>query len=347
MNNNASKPKPEIEKPRVLEHSGLLVSNVINNQEENVMSNTNTVINLRQFIEARDGRPTTTSLQVAESFGKLHKDILKRIRSLLKELPDGYERNFAPIQIDVDLGQGRTRQDTAYRMTRNGFTLLAFGLTGARALEFKIAYIDAFDQMEAELLQQAPRQPAVAVQADEDVIHLHYNRRPLLVYRQGQNFWYRSAHVAALVGGRDSHVVTRSLPPEDTISLQTGNQHVGMISHRALLASLGRLKREDAEALLAWLQLVIPGAFVPPPTPAPTLPSPADAGSLLRAMLAGERFICHLDDLGHITLREIPNDHLIISAERLPSYIADPCGPKRQLLPAILQAVSQRMERAA
>ncbi len=30
-----------------------------------------------------------------------------------------------------------------------------------------------------------------------------------------------------------------------------------------------------------------------------------------------------------------------------PSYIADPCGPKRQLLPAILQAVSQRMERAA
>ena len=293
-----------------------------------------------------DGRATTTSLHVAEHFGKLHKNVLKAIAALDCS-PDFHKLNFEPMIIEVEIGKGATRKDPAFRMTRDGFTFLCMGFIGKEAAKWKEAYINAFNQMEAELLQQAPRQPAMIVQADEDVIHLHYNRRPLLVYRQGQNFWYRSAHVAALVGGRDSHVVTRSLPPEDTISLQTGNQHVGMISHRALLASLGRLKREDAEALLAWLQLVIPGAFTPMPAAEPAQLNPEDAGSLLRAMLAGTRFLCHLDDMGRVNLREIPSDHMIISAERLPSYIADPCGPKRQLLPAILQAVSQRMERAA
>lgn len=208
-----------------------------------------------------NGHPTTTSLQVAETFGKLHKDVLKRIRSLLEELPAGYERNFAPIQIDVDLGHGRTRKDTAYRMDRKGFTLLALGLTGARALEFKVAYIDAFDQMEQQL--QQPVANSVLVPADEDTIQLHYNRRPLLVYRHGAAFWYRAAHVGALVGLRDSHALTRALPPAEVSLMQAGNQKVTWLSHRGMLASLGRLRQTEAEALLEWLKLLLPGAFMP------------------------------------------------------------------------------------
>jgi phage regulator Rha-like protein len=46
---------------------------------------------------------------------------------------------------------GVIRKDPAYRLTRDGFTLLAMGFTGKRALQFKLAYIDAFNKMEAEL----------------------------------------------------------------------------------------------------------------------------------------------------------------------------------------------------
>ena len=103
-----------------------------------------------------DGQITTTSLQIAEHFGKQHKDVLRAIKNLLKELPEGYQRNFALIQIDVDLGMGRTRKDPAYRITRDGFTLLAMGFTGKEALQWKLAYITAFNAMEAELLRKAP-----------------------------------------------------------------------------------------------------------------------------------------------------------------------------------------------
>ncbi|MDO1474189.1 Rha family transcriptional regulator [Comamonas thiooxydans] len=42
---------------------------------------------------------------------------------------------------------GRTLPD--YRIVRDGLTLLAMALTGKKALAFKLAYIDAFQRMEA------------------------------------------------------------------------------------------------------------------------------------------------------------------------------------------------------
>ena len=46
----------------------------------------------------------------------------------------------------------------AYRITRDGFTLLAMGFTGKEAQRWKVAYIDAFNRMEAELHQPADTQ---------------------------------------------------------------------------------------------------------------------------------------------------------------------------------------------
>jgi Rha family phage regulatory protein len=99
-----------------------------------------------------DGQAFTTSIDVATIFGRNHKDVLRKIVAIGKEMPEEmYERNFAPIQIDVDLGMGRTRQDTAYRLTRDGFVLLAMGFTGKQAFQFKLAYIEEFNRMEAAL----------------------------------------------------------------------------------------------------------------------------------------------------------------------------------------------------
>lgn len=41
-----------------------------------------------------------------------------------------------------------------YLMTRDGFTLLAMGFTGKSALEWKLKYINAFNQMEAHIREQ-------------------------------------------------------------------------------------------------------------------------------------------------------------------------------------------------
>ena len=40
-------------------------------------------------------------------------------------------------------------------MDRDGFTLLAMGFSGKKALQFKLRYIEQFNAMEAELHQQS------------------------------------------------------------------------------------------------------------------------------------------------------------------------------------------------
>lgn len=98
-----------------------------------------------------DGIVTTLSTNVADYFGKLHKDVIRAIESILVTTDSEHKRNFAPMTIDVEIGNGATRKSKAYRLTRDGFTFLAMGFTGAKAQAFKWAYIDAFNKMEAQL----------------------------------------------------------------------------------------------------------------------------------------------------------------------------------------------------
>ena len=118
----------------------------------------------RPVVILHDGKAVTTSLAVAEHFGKLHKDVLEKIRALIAELPaEFHERNFPPMIIEVEVGKGAKRKDPAYELTRDAFTLLAMGFTGKAALAFKLAYIEAFNRMEMELLdtrRPLPQDPA-------------------------------------------------------------------------------------------------------------------------------------------------------------------------------------------
>jgi Rha family phage regulatory protein len=97
-------------------------------------------------------QPMATSLQVAKHFGKDHNHVLRDIKNLIPNLPKGWAAsNFGPMLIDVEIGNGAIRQDPAYRMTRDGFSLLAMGFTGEKALAWKLKYLEAFNAMEREL----------------------------------------------------------------------------------------------------------------------------------------------------------------------------------------------------
>lgn len=105
---------------------------------------------LLPMITERDGIPVTTSRAVAEQFGKQHKNVIRDIETLVSQLKiEPATANFAElnfIQIDQPDAQGKPRP--AYLLTRDGFTLLAMGFTGAKAVQFKVAYINAFNRME-------------------------------------------------------------------------------------------------------------------------------------------------------------------------------------------------------
>lgn len=103
---------------------------------------------MNNLVIMKDQQAVTSSLQVAETFNKNHRDVMKRIRDLTAQ-------NIAVgkmfIQSTYLNRQGHSQP--MYYMNRDGFTLLVVGFTGKKALEFKMQYIEAFNQMENELKQ--------------------------------------------------------------------------------------------------------------------------------------------------------------------------------------------------
>lgn len=94
----------------------------------------------------REERAGCTSLDVAETFGKEHKHVLRDIREL--GCSEEFNRsNFGPISYTDSMN----RKQDAVAMTRDGFTLLVMGYNGELAMKFKEGYIKQFNAMEAAL----------------------------------------------------------------------------------------------------------------------------------------------------------------------------------------------------
>lgn len=99
--------------------------------------------------KGEEGQALTSSLLVAEKFGKEHKNVLSSIRELIK----GCAENSAdPMFVETTFTHEQNGQQyPMFVMNRDGFTLLAMGFTGDKALKFKLDYIVAFNKMEKEL----------------------------------------------------------------------------------------------------------------------------------------------------------------------------------------------------
>lgn len=122
-------------------------------------------MNNTELVTVVDGQAVTTSLKVAEVFEKQHKDVLRAVREL--EVPEDFgRRNFAQTERTWINNLGKEVRTPMYRITRDGFTLLAMGFTGKRAMEFKLAYIAAFNAMEAALRSGARGNPVGATDAE-------------------------------------------------------------------------------------------------------------------------------------------------------------------------------------
>lgn len=101
---------------------------------------------MNNLVQISDNQVVTTSILISSVFGKEHKNILSRIRN--EDIPEDFNRlNFKPVTYLDKKGEVRPM----YEITRDGFTLLAMGFTGKKAMQFKIKYIAAFNEMEAKL----------------------------------------------------------------------------------------------------------------------------------------------------------------------------------------------------
>ena len=107
-------------------------------------------VEVNDLVVVENEHAVTTSLRVAEVFGKQHKDVLRAVKSLDCS-EEFHKRNFALMQKSIKIGNGAERKSPMYYITRDGFMFLVMGFTGKTAAKWKEAYIKAFNEMEAKI----------------------------------------------------------------------------------------------------------------------------------------------------------------------------------------------------
>lgn len=119
-------------------------------------------MNLNQLVHQDGERLFVTSLDISNYFGKRHTDVLRAIDAL-ECSADFAKRNFALVKESMTYvdsegvkRQKETKRIGHYQMTRDGFTFLCMGFTGAQAAQWKERYITAFNQMETALRATPP-----------------------------------------------------------------------------------------------------------------------------------------------------------------------------------------------
>jgi len=124
----------------------------------------------------------TTSLLVAETFEKEHRNVLKSIRKLMSATNVAVAQMFDETTYVNEQG----KEQPMFFMNRDGFTLLAMGFSGEKALKFKVDYINAFNKMEAELKSQQTKQLSAAESLLQSVQLLVAHERQLAILEHNQ-----------------------------------------------------------------------------------------------------------------------------------------------------------------
>lgn len=116
-------------------------------------------------ISVREGKVVVSSRDIADKFGKKHFHVLRDIETL-ECSKDFTESNFGCSEYTDSTG----RKLPEVLMTRDGFTFLAMGFTGAKAAQFKEAYIAEFNRMEAELKKRNEGESLMKVLSDPHAV---------------------------------------------------------------------------------------------------------------------------------------------------------------------------------
>lgn len=96
----------------------------------------------------KENQALANSRPVAMKFGKRHPNVIGDMEGLLAKLPgNGRKPNFGQLEEDAGIPNGGPKGLKPYAMAGTGFTLLAMGFAGEKAIQFKLGHTAAFNKM--------------------------------------------------------------------------------------------------------------------------------------------------------------------------------------------------------
>jgi len=121
--------------PKNLYKGGFIMKELIPRDEYGVFADTRDVARV-------------DSRYVAQAFERKHKNVLRDIANITGS-KSGLSKNFAELNFErITYNDSAGRKLPCYLLTRDGFTMLAMGYTGQKAIHFKELYIHRFNEME-------------------------------------------------------------------------------------------------------------------------------------------------------------------------------------------------------
>lgn len=117
---------------------------------------------MNELVFMKKDKPVTTSLKIAEIFGKEHRNVIRKIEE--KKVLFG-QLNFE--QSSYKNSQGK--EQPMYLLDRDFTTYLIMGFTGKKADEWKLKYIKAFNEMEHEINRPLTTEEKIKVIAQSNV----------------------------------------------------------------------------------------------------------------------------------------------------------------------------------
>lgn len=107
---------------------------------------------------------TINSVEVAGMVGRPHKEVLRDIRNIIKQLGEGKNSQSSNLAgskialgdyfIESTYKDANNQERPCFECTKKGCELYSTRMTGAKGTQFAIAYIERFNQMENHIKQQ-------------------------------------------------------------------------------------------------------------------------------------------------------------------------------------------------
>ena len=130
-------------------------------------------------------QPLTNSKLVAEVFGKEHRNVVRDIKNLIE---GGVLKNEqTPMFEETTYINEQNKQSyPMFIMNQDGFTLLAMGFNGKKAMEFKLKYIEAFNAMKRQIEQSKPSVPQNYLEALKSLVKSEEEKQQLALENKKQ-----------------------------------------------------------------------------------------------------------------------------------------------------------------
>ena len=130
-------------------------------------------------------QPLTNSKLVAEVFGKEHRNVVRDIKNLIE---GGVLKNEQTQMFEETtyINEQNKQSYPMFIMNQDGFTLLAMGFNGKKAMEFKLKYIEAFNAMKRQIEQSNPSVPQNYLEALKSLVKAEEEKQQLALENKKQ-----------------------------------------------------------------------------------------------------------------------------------------------------------------